>query len=776
MWRNHSDGVPDVLIDNANILSQEAGEAALRLRRRYMRTGYVPRDVPESATNLSSELHHESIHVLNYTHSDSSETIEGTVSHTTDEDNTSFTDDVSDSGPLNYIPPIVFDNDEDEMVEEYPEHDMPGDFPVSLSHNLLDVTTEDVKQFVAIHALKKLSSIRNDDHSIESEGETVEDSDEWSSSEDTDDNNSADEISVTDSESNNEIGDDITVREQIEIDSFIPVWERVETQDDEIAIEQGKKLVATYADKPAEDIDPLWFLLVFPDCFPNGQGLPTQKVSVKRWLSYLIQIDGSPFQSNAFVCAAGDWIMRHGVNLAAHLQFKTSPKLFEKANKATTEHIKRAAQILAKRGRPVVNDPDEVKALCKQVVAVSARTIGSPYNAITYRRQMFAGWSHFGAPFVFFTINPLETRSPFCWKLCGANIQLQRYPNPGESQPTMLSNDFEMIKLVRSNPVAQAIFFRIVLKLFRKIACGFSKPDQYSQDVDENGKPMGFFGPIDFVALKAEESGRMAQHAHGLICSRFFKLHNIIDLMEMGSQLVMNWMGCVASSVMGPRLVSRSEDNFGPLNRMPKLWKEGIDSMDDILEIPKRNRSLLLSTLLPSVENLDDEVKISEMHNYLACMKHEQVMHAHSSRCIPHTRMGKGDNNDCAGGFKPGPPNIEVHTWDSESKQLSLARDRTKLISHNVPTLLFLKSNINFIIMGDKSARQPNDPEEDQLSFGQMVKYCCYYTTKYDTKVDIHAGEQLILNLIMSHQRTEQEAILNKPKLLITRLSNALNG
>jgi hypothetical protein len=33
------------------------------------------------------------------------------------------------------------------MVEEYPEHDMPGEFLVSLSHNLLDVTTEDIKQF-----------------------------------------------------------------------------------------------------------------------------------------------------------------------------------------------------------------------------------------------------------------------------------------------------------------------------------------------------------------------------------------------------------------------------------------------------------------------------------------------------------------------------------------------------------------------------------------------------------------------------------------------------
>jgi hypothetical protein len=79
--------------------------------------------------------------------------------------------------------------------------------------------------------------------------------------------------------------------------------------------------------------------------------------------------------------------------------------------------------------------------------------------------------------------------------------------------------------------------------------------------------------------------------------------------------------------------------------------------------------------------------------------------------------------------------------------------------------------------MGDKSARQPNDPEEEQmLSFGQMVKLFYYYTTKYDTKFDIHAGEQLILNLIMSHQRIDPDVVLNKAKLLITRLTNALNG
>jgi hypothetical protein len=143
------------LIDNTNILSEEAGNAALRLRRRFMRTGYVPRDVPESATNVSSDLN-DSIRILNFTRSDS-EITKKTMSHTTDEDNSSFTDDLSDSGPLTYIPSLTIVDEEDEMVEEYPEHDMPGEFPVSLSHNLLDVTTEDIKQLVAIQSLKQMS-------------------------------------------------------------------------------------------------------------------------------------------------------------------------------------------------------------------------------------------------------------------------------------------------------------------------------------------------------------------------------------------------------------------------------------------------------------------------------------------------------------------------------------------------------------------------------------------------------------------------------------------
>ena len=107
----------------------------------------------EPATNVSTQLN-DSIRVLNITRSDN-HMIEEIVSQTTDEDNFSFTDDLSNSGPLTYIPSFTIMDKEDEMVEEYPKHDMPGEFPVSLSHNLMNVTTEDVKQFFVVHALKQ---------------------------------------------------------------------------------------------------------------------------------------------------------------------------------------------------------------------------------------------------------------------------------------------------------------------------------------------------------------------------------------------------------------------------------------------------------------------------------------------------------------------------------------------------------------------------------------------------------------------------------------------
>ena len=342
----------------------------------------------------------------------------------------------TEAGPSHPISPHSVHDEHDSDSDDELAFPDPAttDFPISLSHELVELSPNDEIQFAAIRTLER----------IKRQGQLITgDSDTSDSSEDE-----------------------------------ILEWEQYSDEEQEEAVEHGKKLVMRYDDQPVEDLDARWFLMVFLDHFPNCQGLPPPGVSIKRWLKHLVLRHDSLFQRADFVCGAGDWLLRHGVNLAAFLQFKSSPDQFHMANRATSEDVERTAKLLARGARPNNDDLPEVKALFSQVQAVTSRTPGSPYNAMVFRRHLFAGSVHFGAPTVFFTINPLETRSPFCWKLAGGENELYHYPLPGSNPPEI--DDWKMIQLVRKRPMAQAIFFREVISAFLEVACGFKGVAVYS--------------------------------------------------------------------------------------------------------------------------------------------------------------------------------------------------------------------------------------------------------------------------------------------------------
>lgn len=242
------------------------------------------------------------------------------------------------------------------------------------------------------------------------------------------------------------------------------------------AVERGQRLVMTYGGDPLSSIDPRWFVMVFPDSFWNGTGLPPEGVSMERWLRHLIQRDGSPFQKPAFVVAAANVLMRAGVNLAAYLSFKASPRQFMTAREATSSDVMKVAEMLARRGRPDASHTDKVKALYKQVVSVSARVKGSPFNSLAHRNAVFAGWYWFGYTSVFYTLNPLETRSPYCWAIAGADDVPLR-PKPGPDPPP---KEWEFIKRVRGHPVAAAVFYETVITTFREVSSRIAAPHALS--------------------------------------------------------------------------------------------------------------------------------------------------------------------------------------------------------------------------------------------------------------------------------------------------------
>ena len=99
------------------------------------------------------------------------------------------------------------------------------------------------------------------------------------------------------------------------------------------------------------------------------------------------------------------------------------------------------------------------------MVAVSSRVPGSPYNALNFRGEVFAGWYRFGYPAVYWTLNPLEGRSPYCWHIAGGDgVVLEREQ---DVQPTHKQDHY--FQLVRAHPVAKAIFYERVISNFREV-------------------------------------------------------------------------------------------------------------------------------------------------------------------------------------------------------------------------------------------------------------------------------------------------------------------
>ena len=114
---------------------------------------------------------------------------------------------------------------------------------------------ENVKQFVAIHALKYMSIFQKERVALELDNETLEDSNKLLIFEDSDGLGSGDlEIGYSVYEPDEESVEIAEKNVQLfEIHTYLnmPLWERIKTQENQIAIEHGKKVVTIYYDTRA---------------------------------------------------------------------------------------------------------------------------------------------------------------------------------------------------------------------------------------------------------------------------------------------------------------------------------------------------------------------------------------------------------------------------------------------------------------------------------------------------------------------------------------------
>ena len=302
---------------------------ASRRELRQMSTSQVPREILENMVVLSGKDGEAALSIMQ------NSTRRAYQSATGPEETFTPTSPDRRSAPTDC--PTMVEAEAEDLAEAIPSVDEESAFEMSLCHEEPVVSEKDRLQFAAIQQLQRLEGERHDpnaDEGLVEEAERLMDG----------------------------------------------------QPGDEIAREQAQRLVATYDNQsPLRSIDPEWFMLLFPDLFPNGTGGPPHKVSQERWLRHLVLRDGSPFQRAAFVCAADDRQRRHDVNLATYLQFRTSPARFKTAASSTTKDVKAVAELLAKRRRPEPNDTDEVKALFSQVLRY--RCVYAPSQSYTFRSK-----------------------------------------------------------------------------------------------------------------------------------------------------------------------------------------------------------------------------------------------------------------------------------------------------------------------------------------------------------------------------------------------------
>lgn len=320
-----------------------------------------------------------------------------------------------------------------------------------------------------------------------------------------------------------------------------------------------------------------------------------------------------------------------------------------------------------------------------------------------------------------------------------------------------------MINLVRSKPVAAAMFFHVCCRAFREQCCGFSGP--YSQDYDGN-VPRGFFGPLDAVTGKPEESGRKALHLHGHMISRLVKLHDVQRVMEAGEGRVLKWMANVGCCVMNNMVVGLMPDG-GITHFKQAIVEQGMTEPPEYITfVPEALRYELPKGCVPE----------REKQEWLTRFQQSLQLHEHATRCPPPHSGGKADDTNCAMGFRPGPDNVPPPgVWDADRQHLLLPRSRTKIVAHSPVCSLGFKSNNCFAIMGNKTTRQVDDGMEC-LKLADEAALSCYYTTEYASKKDALDGEETVANMVAAHTLTLEErgAGRTDPKLTITRCVNAM--
>ena len=165
--------------------------------------------------------------------------------------------------------------------------------------------------------------------------------------------------------------------------------------------------------------------------------------------------------------------------------------------------------------------PETVKRVFRHLQLCMANVLGTNAHRTALRHRATGYRWLWGAPLIFTTLNPADTRHPVMRLLHSPDLpddevdgeapEVAAWRLLEEGEPD-LGGKLKMVERVASDPVGQALLSDLMMKLFLKHMLGVDL-DVRSDSVASSGRP-GVFGDVKAYFAPLESQGRGGLHAH----------------------------------------------------------------------------------------------------------------------------------------------------------------------------------------------------------------------------------------------------------------------
>lgn len=446
---------------------------------------------------------------------------------------------------------------------------------------------------------------------------------------------------------------------------------------------------------------------LFPHLDPWGIGGfhdPRRKrsITMEEQLSYLLQIDGGPFEKDpefAFVF----YNIKQKKLVSQNVRFKVPQRRYKQIIQDLLDidvgHLLDLESSF--KADPLYRPGDDKERslvrLLANVSMVGSNIPGSAAYKVSLRNQIRAVINYRGTPTLFITLNPSDVDHPLVRLNAGQDIDLDDVSR-GEDL-----DKWSRTLLAAKNPSACAVFFHTMIKNFISVILRFGT----------NGR--GLFGRCSSYYGSVEANGRGTLHCHMLVWleghpSPQILRHKMDESLEY-KEKTFRWLeSIIKCELLGTEHVV--VETAGPLPR-PNRKKETGDPHPGAIPSP-----LLRNTVSPAQFKMDFE-------GFVNALVKEYNWHVHTASCWKHLgRSQIRDDHNCRMGID-GHTRAET-TLDTETASILVRRLHPRIASYNDIVIFLLKCNMDIKFIGS----------------GEAAKAYLYYITDYITKpsLPVHVG------------------------------------